>query len=263
MLHESLAPLRTNPSESAILLDIDGTLAPIVENAGEASVPESTRQLIIAISRRYGQLACISGRRASEARAMVSVGTIAYVGAHGGELLRPGWTEAVVDPELLRWSARVEAFRLESDTGELRRRRVRIEDKGTIIAYHWRGAADEQDARAAVDALAGRAKQAGLEVYWGRKVMEVRPPVRIDKGLAVRQVLGERRYAAVLYVGDDTTDLDAFRAVRALARDGSVGQAICVGVNSAEAPAGVTGEADLMVRGTDGVRDLLAALAAS
>jgi trehalose 6-phosphate phosphatase len=87
--------------------------------------------------------------------------------------------------------------------------------------------------------------------------------VRIDKGLAVRQVLGERRYAAVLYVGDDTTDLDAFRAVRALARDGSVGQAICVGVNSAEAPAGVTGEADLMVRGTDGVRDLLAALAAS
>ncbi len=263
VLHETLAPLRSNPSESAILLDIDGTLAPIVDNAGDATVPESTRQLIIAMSRRYGQLACISGRRASEARAMVSVGTIAYVGAHGGELLRPGWTEALVDPELLRWAPRVEAFRLESDTGELRRRRVRIEDKGTIIGYHWRGASDEADARAAVDAIAAQAKQAGLEVHWGRKVMEVRPPVRIDKGLAVRQVLGDRRYAAVLYVGDDTTDLDAFRAVRALVQEGEVGQAICVGVRSDDAPAGVAAEADLIVPGTDGVRELLAKLAAS
>jgi trehalose 6-phosphate phosphatase len=263
VLHETLAPLRSQPSESAVLLDIDGTLAPIVDHAGEASVPEGTRQLIIAMSRRFGQLACISGRRASEARAMVSVGTIAYVGAHGGELLRPGWTEARVDPELLRWAPRIEAFRLESDTGELRRRRVRIEDKGTLIGYHWRGAADEQDARAAVDAVAAQAQQAGLEVHWGRKVMEVRPPVRIDKGLAVRQVLGERRYAAVLYVGDDATDLDAFHAVRELVQEGSVGQAICVGVSSADGPAEIASEADLVVAGTEGVRQLLAALAGS
>jgi len=263
VLHETLAPLRSQPSESAVLLDIDGTLAPIVDHAGEASVPEGTRQLIIAMSRRFGQLACISGRRASEARAMVSVGTIAYVGAHGGELLRPGWTEARVDPELLRWAPRIEAFRLESDTGELRRRRVRIEDKGTLIGYHWRGAADEQDARAAVDAVAAQAQQAGLEVHWGRKVMEVRPPVRIDKGLAVRQVLGERRYAAVLYVGDDATDLDAFHAVRELVQEGSVGQAICVGVSSEDGPAEIASEADLVVAGTEGVRQLLAALAGS
>jgi trehalose 6-phosphate phosphatase len=263
VLHETLAPLRSQPSESAVLLDIDGTLAPIVDHAGEASVPEGTRQLIIAMSRRFGQLACISGRRASEARAMVSVGTIAYVGAHGGELLRPGWTEARVDPELLRWAPRIEAFRLESDTGELRRRRVRIEDKGALIGYHWRGAADEQDARAAVDAVAAQAKQAGLEVHWGRKVMEVRPPVRIDKGLAVRQVLGDRRYAAVLYVGDDATDLDAFHAVRELVQEGSVGQAICVGVSSEDGPAEIASEADLVVAGTEGVRQLLAALAGS
>ena len=95
---ESLAPLRADPAGSAVLLDIDGTLAPIVENAADASVPETTRQLMIAISRRYGLLACISGRRASEARAMVSIGTIAYLGSHGAELLKPGWTEAQLDP---------------------------------------------------------------------------------------------------------------------------------------------------------------------
>ncbi len=166
-----------------MLLDIDGTLAPIVEHAADASVPETTRQLMISISRRYGLLACISGRRASEARAMVSIGTIAYLGSHGAELLRSGWTEAQLDPALAEWSPRVDEFRRESDTPELRRRRVRIEDKGPIIAYHWRGAADEQDARAAIDAIAQQAQADGLEVSWGRKVMEVRPPVRIDKGL--------------------------------------------------------------------------------
>jgi trehalose 6-phosphate phosphatase len=262
LFNESLAPLRANPSASAVLLDIDGTLAPIVEHAADASVPESTRQLLISISRRYGQVACISGRRASEARAMVSVGTIAYLGSHGAELLRSGWTEAQTDPAISQWAPRIDEFRRESDTPELRRRRVRIEDKGPIIAYHWRGAVDEQDARAAIDAVAAHAQESGLEVHWGRKVMEVRPPVRIDKGLGVRTVLGERTFAAVLYVGDDTTDLDAFRALHDLVKEGTVGRAVCVGVHSEDGPPTIEDEADIVVAGTEGVRELLAALAA-
>ncbi len=264
LFSESLAPLRANPSTSAVLLDIDGTLAPIVDHASDASVPETTRQLMIAISRRYGQVACISGRRASEARAMVSVGTIAYLGSHGAELLRSGWTEAQIDPALEQWTPRLDEFRRESDTTELRRRRVRIEDKGPIIAYHWRGATDEQDARAAIDAIAAHAQESGLEVHWGRKVMEVRPPVRIDKGLGVRTLLGagERRFAAALYVGDDTTDLDAFHALHALVAEGVVGRAICVGVHSDDGPSAIEEEADIVVAGTDGVRELLAALVA-
>ncbi len=256
----SLAPLRSEPAKSAILLDIDGTLAPIVENAAEASVPETTRQLLISISRRYGLVACVSGRRASEARAMVSIGTIAYLGSHGAELLKPGWTEAQLDPELTRWWPRIDEFRHESDTPELRRRRVRIEDKGPIIAYHWRGAADEQDARAAIDTLAGRAQEAGLEVHWGRKVMEVRPAVRIDKGVGVRSLLEEGRYTNAIYAGDDVTDLDAFRALRDLRSDGIIERALCVGVTSEDGPQDIVSESDFVVEGTDGVRSLLATL---
>lgn len=262
LFNESLAPLRANPSASAVLLDIDGTLAPIVEHAADASVPESTRQLIIVIARRYAQVACITGRRASEARAMVSVGTIAYLGSHGAELLRSGWTEAQIDPAIAQWGARVDEFRRESDTPELRRRRVRIEDKGPIIAYHWRGAVDEQDARAAIDAVAAHAQESGLDVHWGRKVMEVRPPVRIDKGLGVRTLLGERNFAAAIYVGDDTTDLDAFHALHDLVKEGRVERAVCVGVHSEDGPPTIEDEADVVVAGTDGVRELLAALAA-
>ena len=264
LFNESLAPLRANPSASAVLLDIDGTLAPIVDHAADASVPETTRQLIIAVSRKYAQVACISGRRASQARAMVSVGTIAYLGSHGAELLRSGWTEAQIDPAVAQWTPRLDEFRRESDTPELRRRRVRIEDKGPIIAYHWRGAIDEQDARAAIDTLAEHAQESGLEVHWGRKVMEVRPPVRIDKGLGVRTLLGDgdRSFAAALYVGDDTTDLDAFHALKDLVKEGVIERAICVGVHSNDGPPAIEEEADVVVAGTEGVRELLAALVA-
>jgi hypothetical protein len=116
LLPQALAPLRADPASAAILLDIDGTLAPIVEHAGDANVPEATRQLLIAVARRYGLVACVSGRRASEARAMVSIGTISYIGSHGAELLRAGWTEPVLDPVVEDWARRIQDFGREADT---------------------------------------------------------------------------------------------------------------------------------------------------
>lgn len=262
VISEALAPLRDNPSKTAVLLDIDGTLAPIVEHAAEASVPEATRKLLIALVRRYGLVACISGRRASEARAMVSIGAISYLGSHGAELLRAGWTEAQVDPALAEHTRRVREFGTAEDTAELRRHRVRIEDKGAILGFHWRGAPEEAAARAAVEAIAERAKAAGLATHWGRKVLEVRPPVRIDKGAGVRRLLGEADVEVAIYVGDDTTDLDAFRALVELRDEGVLQRAIRVGVRSDDGPEAIVEQADIVVEGTEGVRDLLALLAA-
>jgi len=99
-----MVAMRAKPA--AILLDIDGTLAPIVEQPSHAVVPERTRQLLIALARRYAAVACVSGRRASEARAMVAIGTIPYLGSHGAEVLRAGWTESKLDPELADWRRR-------------------------------------------------------------------------------------------------------------------------------------------------------------
>jgi trehalose 6-phosphate phosphatase len=260
LLSDALAPLRANPNRAAVLLDIDGTLAPIVEYAAEAHVPETTRQLLIEIAKRYGVVACVSGRRASEARAMVAIGTISYIGSHGAELLRAGWTESVLDPALEDWARRIHEFGRDADSPDLRRRRVRIEDKGPIVAFHWRGAPDEEAARAAIDALATRAEAAGLRTHWGRKVLEVRPPVRIDKGAGVEALLNEADVDVALYVGDDSTDLDAFRALGRLADEGRLQRAIRVGVSSEEGPAEISEQADLIVEGTAGVSELLSAL---
>lgn len=260
LFNDALAPLRSDPSGSAVLFDIDGTLAPIVDYAGDATVPEATRKLLISISRRYGMLACISGRRASDARAMVSIGTIAYVGSHGAEVLQAGWTESVLDPRLEEWAARIEEFRREVETPELQRRRVRVEEKGPILAFHWRAATDQEAARAAIDSLATHAQEAGFEVHWGRKVMEVRPPVRIDKGEGILHLLEGREFSNVLYAGDDVTDLDAFRTLRELADEGRIGRVLCVGVRSEDGPQEIEQDADLVVDGPEGVQLLLAAL---
>jgi trehalose 6-phosphate phosphatase len=257
---DALSPVREDPARAAILLDIDGTLAPIVELASDARVPERTRQLVAEVAKRYAVVACVSGRRASEARAMVAVGTISYLGSHGAELLRAGWTQPVLDEKISHWSRRVQEFGRELDTADLRRLRVRIEDKGLIVAFHWRGASDEGAARAAIDSIATRAESAGLRTHWGRKVLEVRPPVRLDKGAGISTFLAEEDVDAALYVGDDRTDLDAFRALAELADSGRLRRVLRVGVHSDEGPDEISSETDLVVEGTGGVRELLSML---
>lgn len=260
--YEALAPLRKDPAHAAILLDIDGTLSPIADQPSEAHVSEPTRHLLIEISRRYGVVACVSGRPASEARAMVSIGTISYLGSHGAELLRAGWTTPMLDPRLRDWARQVHEFGIRVDTPELRRHRIRLEDKGPIVAFHWRGARDEEAARAAVDAIASQAESAGLSTHWGRKVLEVRPPVQFDKGAGIANLLRDAEIDGALYVGDDVTDLDAFRAIKSLAEEGKLSYVVRVGVRSDEGPEEIVSEADLAVEGTEGVRELLAALVA-
>jgi len=259
---ELLSALIDDPGHSAILLDVDGTLAPIVRHADDAMVPPPTRSLLSAIAKRYALVACISGRRATDTRRIVSIGSIAYIGNHGGEVLPPSGTEVRVNPELRAWARRIQDFARAADTPELRRLRVRLEDKGSITAFHWRGAPDETEAEMAVRAIATEAETEGFHTHWGRKVLEVRPPVHIDKGIGVRNLLAEADVdvAHAMYAGDDTTDLDAFRALADLAAEGRLQTAVRVGVRSDEGPAEIEHEADLLVDGPGGVHRLLESL---
>jgi trehalose 6-phosphate phosphatase len=259
---EAIAPLRTDPARSAVLFDIDGVLAPIVRHAEDAHVPEPTRGPLIAVARRYGLVACVSGRRATTARRIVSLGSITYVGNHGAEILRGGATDVELDDEVASWAPRLRTFAEEAWSKDLQRLRVRAEDKDVIRAFHWRGAPDEDAAEAAVREVAQRAEAEGLVTHWGRKVLEIRPPVELNKGRGVRTLLGETPVDAAMYVGDDTTDLDAFAALHELVAEGELRSALCVGVRSDETPAALEQQADLLVDGTAGVRALLNALAA-
>jgi trehalose 6-phosphate phosphatase len=266
-LVEALEPLRSDPAHAAVLLDIDGTLAPIVRHAADAHVPEATRTLLIEISKRYRLVGCVSGRRAATARQIVAIGSIAYIGNHGGELLRPGATRAELDPDLTAWSERVREFARRVYEPEHQRARIRSEDKEAIAAFHWRGAPDEQAAAGLVREIAERAESEGFAVHWGRMVLEVRPPIALDKGLGVSALLQSAvdhdngtPIKSALYVGDDSTDLDAFRALRVLVDEGTLELAVRVAVGSDETPPELAEQADLIIDGQSGVRGLLQAL---
>jgi trehalose 6-phosphate phosphatase len=251
-----IAPLRSDPASAAVLCDVDGTLAPIVGDPDRASIPAETRDLLRELAQRYALVGCVTGRRAAEARRIVGVGELTYAGNHGLELLAPGAEDAVVEPAARDGARAVRELALELDGGSLR-----LEDKGPIQAFHWRGADDQQAAEQRAVEIASRAREVGLEAHWGRKVLELRPSSGIDKGTAVERLVSEARIHRALFGGDDRTDLDAFGALHALARAGGLRAAICVGVSSPEAPAGLDEQADAVVDGIEGFAGVLKALA--
>lgn len=260
-LRAALAPWLEHPERAGVLLDIDGTLAPIVRHAEDAHVPEPTRTPLIRIARRFGLVACVSGRRASVARRIVSLGSITYIGNHGAETLRGGATTVDVEPDVARWTAQVRDFARDTWSEELQMLRVREEDKDAIAAFHWRGVPDEDAAESAVRDIARRAEAAGLATHWGRKVLEVRAPVESTKGTGIRRLIERSELDVALFAGDDRTDVDAFDTLRELVAEGVLRSALCVGVSSDETPPEITDGADLLVDGPAGVRRMLELLA--
>jgi len=261
-LADLVAPLRARPEAAAILCDIDGTLAPIVGDPGAAEVPPDARQALAALASRYALVGCVTGRRATAARMMVGLDELHYAGNHGLEILRPGELEPRVDPGLGRRAGAARQFVDRLDLRVLEEIGMRIEDKGPIQAIHWRGAPDDRLAAKRAQEIAALVERDGLVPHLGRKVLEVRPVAEVHKGSAVRALLrGAPQVRAALFGGDDTTDLDAFAALRALRDAGALDLAICVGVESPEAPDRLAGLTDAMVSGPGGFQHLLAMLA--
>src|SRR5688572_24573157 len=212
------------PGRAAILLDVDGVLAPIVDVPHEAVVPEETRSELRRLHGRYALVACVSGRPAADARRIVGLDELAYVGEHGLELI----------PEAAEWRDRL--YRL-SETIDWED----VERKPLTVTFHYRRAEDETEALRLLEAVAARARAEGLVPRFGRKVLELRPPLDAHKGTAVAHLLAKRDLRRALYAGDDTTDLDAFQALEGL----ELG--VAVAVASPEGPRELREAADLVV----------------
>jgi trehalose 6-phosphate phosphatase len=213
-----------DPEHAALFLDVDGVLAPIVPRPEDARVPEETRAVLRDLHDRYALVACVSGRAGVDAEAVVGVPELVYVGNHGLEL----------QPAAAEWTRRLRAF-LDGVAWP------RLEDKGLTAALHYRGVPDEETAKAELEAIAERAREDGFVARFGRKVLEIVPPIHGDKGTAIRTLLERHALENALVGGDDTTDLDAFRALDGLQL------AIRVAVASDEGPADLRTAADLVV----------------
>jgi len=235
-LRAALQPLLDDPGRSGVLMDFDGTLAPIVDDPASVEPSPGAPVLLGHLAQRYAVVAVLSGRPLSVLTRYFPAG-VALVGLYGLERLVAGertdheqagaWREAIDDV-----AASLVAHCPEG---------VRIEPKGASLTVHFR---EHPELEAQVhSAVTEQARRSGLEVRGARMSVELHPPIDVDKGTALLELTGG--LGAVCFIGDDAGDLSAFDALDDLALEGVATLRVAVGRD--EAPAELLERADLML----------------
>lgn len=239
--------LAADPARTAVLTDFDGTLAPIVPNAGDARPLPGVPEVLAELDRRYGRVVVVSGRPVSYLLAQLGDG-LELSGLYGLEGMRGG--RRVEAPEAAQWRPVVaEAVGRASELFD-----DLVEDKGLSMTIHFR-TAPEREGQARAWAAAEH-DRSGLVVRPAKASVELHPPVDADKGTVVEEVADG--LDAVCFLGDDVGDLPAFDALDRLAERGLT--TVRVGVRTPEAPPEVLRRADVVVDGPEGALGFLRAL---
>ena len=249
-----LAALADDPARTAVIVDFDGTLAPIVADPPAAAPLPYAAATLGRLAQSFGRVAVVSGRPVAFLRERLPVEGLTLFGQYGVE--RFEGTEVTTAPDAARWS---DAVRRAADEAEQQLPGLFVERKGAVaVALHWRQR-PELEAEAS-DLGRGLATGYGLWLEPGRQVLELRPPIAVDKGTAVEELTAGA--SGALFIGDDRGDLAAFDTLTRLVDEGRLAHAVRVAVRSAEAPAELLERADLVVDGPQGVLSLLDELAA-
>ncbi|MBV9174912.1 MAG: trehalose-phosphatase [Chloroflexi bacterium] len=231
---------------SGLFTDIDGTISPIVERSDDARVDERARAALDGLARRLALVAVVTGRNSTDARRMVGLDGVVYVGNHGLEI------EGEVVPNARAWVRTLETV-MHAVEAELTLAGVRFEPKGVSASIHYREAADPEAARSAILAsLVRHAHSQGFKIEEGRLVFNILPPLEVNKGTAVASLTHEHGLRGAVYIGDDITDTHAFRALKGLS-----GPTLSIGVVTDETSASVRDLADARLPDVNAVADLL------
>jgi trehalose 6-phosphate phosphatase len=246
----ALAPFRARPDEAAVVVDFDGTLSPIVDDPASARAADGAADALVALARRLGLVAVMSGRPVDFLRTVVPE-SVTLSGLYGLEVVRDG--VRADHPEAATWRDTVAAVaRAAVEHGPPD---MDVEPKGLSLTLHYRRHPEAADA---VVAWAGdEAARSGLEARPAKMSVELHPPIPADKGTALEALAGG--FAAVCYVGDDRGDLPAYDALDRMAARGV--DTVRVAVASDEAPEELLARADLVVDSPAAVVTLLRDLA--
>ncbi|MFC1989572.1 trehalose-phosphatase [Chloroflexota bacterium] len=204
-----------------LLSDYDGTLTPIVSRPDEAILPPNVRGTLRALAEKPRfSVGIISGRSLSEIKGMVEIEGIYYGGNHGLEIEGPGLRFTNPAARTAQTVIKDLAEQLSDRLGSIKG--VIVEDKGLSLSVHYRLVKESEE-----NAVAEVVRQitspwlsdGKIKVTTGKKVWEVRPPIDWDKGKAVETIRKEiklllkQAQLLTIYLGDDTTDEDAFRVI--------------------------------------------------
>jgi trehalose 6-phosphate phosphatase len=211
---EAIDALAVDPGRSGLVLDFDGTLAPIVAAPTASALPDRVAASLGRLASRLGLVAIISGRPAAFLAERIGLPGVPLLGSYGMEQFRDGVRR--IDPAAEQWLGQVQTAaatlreQLAGSAG------IRVEEKSVSVAVHWRQAPDHAAAAEQVRRVtAGLAAELGLRLEPGKLVEELRPPIDVDKGSAVRALLAAQPgLTAFAYGGDDLGDIPGLRAAR-------------------------------------------------
>ena len=208
-------------SRILFLSDYDGTLTPIVGRPSEALLSSEVREKLRALAEKPAfNVGIITGRLLSEVRELVGIEGIYYAGNHGLEIEGPGLSFINPKAKAARAEMKDIAQQFSARLGGIEG--VIIEDKGLSLSVHYRLVKKSQEkvvTETFRQITSPRLQDGKIRVSSGKKVLEVRPPIDWHKGKAVETIMKEMEkvigteIGPVIYLGDDTTDEDAFKVI--------------------------------------------------
>jgi trehalose 6-phosphate phosphatase len=241
-----------------LVVDFDGTIAEIAPTPDQAVISPVCAEALPVLADKLTLVAVVSGRSAEDVRRKVGLGDVVYAGNHGAEYIEDGRTAVVDGVEDYRAviGAVFEHLRATADGPG-----VDWEDKGLSASVHFRMSPDKSETQERLaEALSTAPGADGLDVFWGKMVLELRALGGVDKGYAIRRLAEQRGLNGMFFIGDDVTDVDAVRGLRQLIAQGKL-RGAGVAVTHPDAPRELTRAADFGLSGVEEVGTFLLWLA--
>jgi trehalose 6-phosphate phosphatase len=209
----ALEALAAQPAVSALICDFDGVLTPIVDDPTTSAMSDQVASALGRLTRHLGLVAVLSGRPLAFLQKRIQVPGVPLLGSYGIEQLRDGAT--VLAPGTQPWLGKVRSAAEQLAGHFADWPGVRVEEKAVSVAVHWRQAENQEAAEAEIIRVTtGIAEATGLRPEPGKLVSELRPPIDVDKGSAVNELLRGQDPTVVAYAGDDLGDIPALQMVR-------------------------------------------------
>ena len=237
-----------------LITDVDGTISQTAPTPKQAEVSPMCRQYLSILCGHLALVAAVSGRPAAEVKNMIRIDGMLYIGNHGMERWKEGHTEYTKEAQAY---SRVIKAAIEELSLLLPTEGVYIENKGVTATIHYRLSPEPQSAEKHILTVVENSPQLKkLRIVRERMAIDLLPPIEVNKGTAILDLIREYNLKGGIYLGDDFTDIDAFRAVRVASRDSNF-QGFAIGIVSQEMPDGLVAEANFTLNGVSDVERFL------
>ncbi|RJQ30925.1 MAG: trehalose-phosphatase [Actinobacteria bacterium] len=248
--------LINDKENSGIFCDFDGTLTRIAPSPSLVQIDSLTIETLKHLIAKYKVVCIVSGRPVNNLKGFINIPGLVLIGNHGAEILESN--QLVILSKARKASAKIKIAKRELE--KIVNKGINLDYKVYSLAIHYRQAQNEDQAKQIILEALKNLDLSDLVLNQGRKVFDLKPQ-GINKGVAVKKLIKKHHLKKCLYIGDDTTDLDAFRKIKSLRGKGIIKGYIIGKLSSEEVSPQIAKESDFQVETVEEVEEVLCQLA--